>query len=631
MTNLRRFGVLFTLALSAGPLTVCPAQAQEMVTVPVEIAAYPDMIVYNGKIATMDDRSTQPTPGTFVQAMAIRGGQIAALGSDERILLWAGPETWQIDLGGKTVIPSIIDAHTHIHNHALTYWLSQNPHVIEEVARNYSVDGESNQELKHNLVVLIKERVQPSEPGKWAFIRLPGGGGSGTGRGVRFLQDRQITLEELDELAPENPILLEAHPARIMNTAAKKAINKMYRSELTDEVDETGFINDTNWYGRALIVDGYFRDKTAQLAEIIRDGMLKQAAVGITTFSSHIMGVKFSDAFVRLDREKRMPIRFAYTHYSGFPANPDPAEFYLRMGDMAGVGSDYFWQSAVGLGSVDSGPPRICTSMDAPAEVKAREWCKNTPGSITSEAIYTSIMAGQRVALGHSYGDRPVDFFMDNIERAMRDSQEITLEHVHSRRFSADHCGFYPRADQIPRIAQLGMIISCDAGIINRSYPWLQVYGMQYANRIAPVKSMMEGGVKVVMEEEVRVESGSGPTYFASFIPYLNRKTRAGNLVAPQEAVDRVQVLKMATAWASEYVLKEDKIGTLEKGKLADFLVLNKDFFTVPELELASVFPLMTVVGGKVVVLRREFGEELNQEPVGPQIRFEAGAGRRRE
>lgn len=86
-----------------------------------------------------------------------------------------------------------------------------------------------------------------------------------------------------------------------------------------------------------------------------------------------------------------------------------------------------------------------------------------------------------------------------------------------------------------------------------------------------------------------------------------------------------------ATAWASEYVLKEDKIGTLEKGKLAHSLVLNKDFFTVPELELASIFPLMTVVGGKVVVLRREFGEELHQEPVGPQIRFEAGAGRRRE
>jgi len=49
--------------------------------------------------------------------------------------------------------------------------------------------------------------------------------------------------------------------------------------------------------------------------------------------------------------------------------------------------------------------------------------------------------------------------------------------------------------------------------------------------------------------------------------------------------------------------------------------VLNKDFFTVPELELASVFPFMTVVGGKVVVLRRDFGEEFNQEPVGPQIR----------
>jgi predicted amidohydrolase YtcJ len=391
---------------------------------------------------------------------------------------------------------------------------------------------------------------------------------------------------------------------------------------VTDEADESGFWNDTAWHQRALIVDGYFSDKVNLLADIVRDGMEKQAAVGITAFSSHIMGTKYIDAIMKLNREGRMPIRFGYTHYDGFQANPDPASFYRRMGDLAGLGNDYFWHAAVGLGSVDSGPPRICTTMEAPAEVKKNEYCLNAPGSSTSEAIYTAITSGQRVALGHSYGDKSVDYFMDDIERAMKDKKDITLEYVRSRRFTSDHCGFYPRQDQIPRMAKLGMIISCQANYINRSYPWLEIYGMQYATRVAPVKSLLEGGVRTVMEAEVRVESGTGPSYFVYYLPYLTRTTRAGQKVAPEQAIDRVQVLKMSTSWASEYLMKEDRLGTLEKGKLADFLVLNKDFFTVPQDQIPTVFPMMTVVGGKTVVLREELAKELATKPIGPQIKF---------
>ena len=78
----------------------------------------------------------------------------------------------------------------------------------------------------------------------------------------------------------------------------------------------------------------------------------------------------------------------------------------------------------------------------------------------------------------------------------------------------------------------------------------------------------------------------------------------------------------MATTWGSEFVLKEDEIGSLEKGKLADLLVLNKDYFTVPLEEIGGIYPLMTMVGGKVVVLRPEFAREISRDPVGPELRF---------
>ena len=78
----------------------------------------------------------------------------------------------------------------------------------------------------------------------------------------------------------------------------------------------------------------------------------------------------------------------------------------------------------------------------------------------------------------------------------------------------------------------------------------------------------------------------------------------------------------MSTVWPSYYVLKEDEIGTLEPGKFADFVVFNKDYFTVPVEQIPTVFPLMTVLGGKTIVLREEFATELGVPAVGPQMKF---------
>jgi len=597
-------------------------KAQE---VPAEVLAYPELILHNGKVVTMDDRGYNQSPGTVAQAIAIRGEKILALGSDQGVLRLAGPKTARIDLKGRTMIPGIVNAHTHIHNHAVSYWMSENPHVIEGVWRSFTVDGADFADLRKNIEVLLMEHVRHSRPGQWAFISTPTGIG-GTGIGIGFIQQREMTLQDLDKLAPDNPVVVGAHPVYVINSAAKRAVKELYGFEPSEGlVDEAGFGSVVD-LTRAIVVDSFFKDKIDKLAEIVKDGMEKQAALGTTAFSSHIIGLRFFDALAKLDREKQMPIRFGYTHYYGFQVNPDPSAFYMRFGDMAGMGSDFFWQSGVGLMSVDSGPPRMCTTMEAPEKIKVREWCKNAPGTKISEAIYTAISSRLRVAVGHAYADLAVDYFMDQLERAIREEPGITLDYIRSRRFTSDHCGFYPRPDQIPRIARLGMIISCRADYINRSYPSLEHYGMEYANWIAPTRSILEGGAKVVFESEVRVESGAGPTLFSYFLPFLNRKNRAGHVVAPEEAVDRVPLLKMATTWGSEFVLKEDEIGSLEKGKLADLLVLNKDYFTVPLEEIGDIYPLMTMVGGKVVVLRPEFAREISRDPVGPELRF-----RRRE
>ena len=605
--------------------------AQNTVTVPQEIAAYPDMVLHNGKVVTMDDTSfgLNTSRGTTAEAVAIRDGKIQAVGSNDRILSLAGPETSRIDVKGRMVMPGIVDAHTHIHNNELNYWVSQNPQVLTELAESVSVSGNTDEEMEQAVRLAVQQHVNSAAPGRWAFITVSttGGGGSGLSPGVAYLAGKKFTMEMLDTLAPNHPIMLYSHPSYVMNTDATRGMERLYGSKFDPRaagLDESGRVRSTAaQYRRALIIDMYFHTRVPELADLVEQGLLKNAAVGITAYSSHIMGLRFLDAFNMLVRQNRMPIRFAYTHWFGFQAGYGEAEnFYRRMGDMAGMGSDYFWQTAVGLSSIDSGPPRMCSTMEAPGEVKDMEWCDNAEGTVYYEATRTAIANYQRVAVGHAYADKGVDYFLDAVESAMRDNPAITLDYIRSRRLTSDHCGFYPRKAQIPRLARFGMIISCGANVLSRSYPHLQRYSMDYIDRIAPVRSAIEGGVMVVLENEAGVRGNVSRSYFGSAAPFLTRKNEYGYFVAEEEAVDRITLMKMMTSWPARFVLKEDVLGTLEPGKFADILVLSNDYFTVPVEELEDTTPLMTIVGGKIRVLRGELAQELGRDPIGPQLEF---------
>ena len=126
----------------------------------------------------------------------------------------------------------------------------------------------------------------------------------------------------------------------------------------------------------------------------------------------------------------------------------------------------------------------------------------------------------------------------------------------------------------------------------------------------------------MVYENEESWNGENPNTYFGSAALLLTRKNTEGKVIAPEERIDRVTLMKMMTVWQSEYFQKEKELGTLEPGKLADFVVLNKDYFTVPEDQIASTYPAMTVVGGKPVFWRTEFAQEQSVAPVGYQAKF---------
>ena len=613
-----RAGLAVIFALFLG---VNARSQQTLNNIPAELVAYPDLIIHNARIVSMDDASLSNATGSAYEAMAVKEDRIQFLGSNADVLRYAGPSTRKIDLKGRTVVPGIIGTHTHLHDHAVSRWVRNNPDKVQEVAKRFSVTGNTFQEITEGIELVIKENMAHPLPGQWAMISLPGGG-AGTGIGVDYLQKETMTRQELDQLAPQLPVFVGAHPAFLINTAARDAFLKFYEVEPTDENEELAITIDTT-ITRSLVLDHYFDTRLDELADVIEDGLKHQAAAGLTTFSSHIVSLRVTPAYLKLVRGGRMPIRFAFAHRLCQLVEPDNAGCFLRVGDWAGLGDKYFWNIGLTLGGIDNGPPAMCTTMDAAPEHKAKEECILQPGNPYARAIHTALSNHYRYVVNHAYGDKSVDYVMDIMEQVIEEKPEITLDYMRSLRVTVNHCGFYPRKDQMPRMKKLGMIISCDDRYLNRSAPYLKVYGEDKANRISPIKSMIAGGLMPTVETELRVESGEGPSLFAQLSRLITRRNDRGELIAPEEAIDRNTLMKAITVWPSYYVLKENEIGTLEPGKFADFLVFNKDYFTVPQEQIPEVIPLMTVVGGKTVVLREELASELGEPAVGPQLNFQ--------
>jgi predicted amidohydrolase YtcJ len=628
-----KFSGLTILALVLAALVPGMVQAQD---IPSDLIVYPDLIVHNAKIVSMDDYDINSNVGSTYRAIAVRDKKIFKLGTDQEVLRYAGPDTVRIDAQGRTLIPGVINVHTHIHDGAMNKWVDANPNTT--AVKVFRVQGKDRAEIRRNVEVLMRERMGNIKPGQWSFFYLPNPAfGTGGGEGYDFLREADMTAQEIDEITGlEKPVLLAAHPAYIINTAAMNQLEKMYGGKTEDYPEgwtDVGFADLGVEYRREVVVDGYFADKTDQLKEILYAGLQENSAAGITTYSSHIMGIQNIDAYMRLFREERLPIRFGFTHYTGFVMNRDAEGFYRRMGDLFQLGNEYMWFQAIGLGMIDHGPPLFCSTMidleALAAEGKKEdyyEWCRYAKDTKNYQTIVTALSNGSRVVAGHNYGDLSADHYMDAIEEAMERSSEITLEHIRSLRLSMDHGGLYPRPDQLPRIKNLGMMLGMGSAALSRSLPWIQKYGFEkYQGWVMPTKRALDYGIKVAWEGEGGVSNG----LFSLMTPFITRRNQQGVIIAADQAVDRNTVLKMATAWGSEYLMKEDELGSLELGKSGDLLVLNQDWFTVPEEDLDRTYPLLTVMGGEIRYLRDEFAQELGMEPVGYQLRynFERGGG----
>ncbi|MEO5895544.1 MAG: amidohydrolase family protein [Vicinamibacterales bacterium] len=568
----------------------------------------PDQIFYNAKIVTVDDASMTSAIGTIAQALALRGDTIVATGTNDKVRALAGPGTKQVDLKGRTVLPSFILTHEHP-----TDWAWTGPealsHVFEEgnpdlVVRFLKGTGE---EQIASWESTLRDAVAVAKPGQWILLSSDWGGNFENMPVLWKGFLKEVTPERLDQLAPNNPVRVKnAWIDGVLNTKGMQALRKAFPEA---KIENRGNRGES---GRQLEPDVILQNKTEINAKLLKSEMELWAAHGITTFGSSPYAPGNFKSLVWLDSRGEMPARFAWG-YSG----PDLHFDTLRMiAGMVGHGSKYLWN--VGAQGEESGGS--CTTISASPTVKAREECAFTPGSTGRRVIDDIVKSGGRIATMHSGGDKDIDNLLDAIEKGSKEAG-LTLEDIRRKRHAFDHSSGAPRPDQIPRIKRLGMMVSMINTVLweNRTDYDISFrarnYGIEYANYTVPRKSVTEAGIMNTQEID------RGLPHFIFYNVWVGMtRFNAGEqrTYAPREATDRITQLKALTTWGSRYVLREDRMGSLEPGKLADFVVLDRDFLTIPQDDIPKTKVLMTVVGGKAVHLLPQLADEIGWAAAGP-------------
>lgn len=570
------------------------------------LLAYPQVVLVNGKIVSMDDPGVNENIGKTYQAVAIRDGRILRLGSDADVRKLAGPNTTTYDLKGRTVIPGIVDTHTHIWEYAQGHWGPP----IEGQHRITAEEGDTWQTVIDKTLALVTDLKDKLKPDQWILINWPNKV-DGLDKNVAIRTHQILTRQMLDKANSVQRIAITGNRG-VMNTRAMETYGTYFGGDYPPEIDpKTGIVISATVYRHLFAEELY--DLPTQIAMIGQE-IHEWTAYGTTTFSSSIESTNQLTAILALDKQNKLAMRVAYGLGNTFLIT-NKRHPYLGY-DLNGYGTDKLWFNGWSTTSNDGAYPLFASTIEAPPEIKEREL-------IRSRVPYTKDITakGLKFSNTHIAGDRALDLTMDMIEAGASEAG-LTDEQIREKRFGSDHCNLNPRPEQLPRLKKLGIIMSCTLMYIDgsNSDDIAAEYGKEYLEWMDPMRSIIESGVMAVWESDSHAVAGRGDFFFIGQM--VNRINAKGEVVAPDQRINRVWALKTATTWAPYYLNKEKEIGTLEPGKFADMVVLSKDYFdkqAVPDMMLKTVRPLMTLVGGDVQYLDPSLAKEFGIQPAGIQ------------
>jgi predicted amidohydrolase YtcJ len=526
----------------------------------------PDLILSHAKIITVDERFS------IAQSLAIKGERIVAVGSNQEIARLAGPGTRTLDLGGRAVVPGLIDNHSHVLRAAGTW------------AKELRFDGVVS---RKQAVEMLRTRLKAAAPGEWIYSM-------GGWTHHQFTDDpRPFTLAELDAIAPANPVSLqESYYQIFLNSRGLDALG--IKAGLPDppEFVKGSILRDSA--GKPLgIVRGDIaatRPVSAKLPKVAPDQLESSAhkligdmnRAGLTT-----IGVPGCDpivtAFLRKWKaEGRLTIR-TFCIEGDSAATPEQVDRGLPQ--IAAMRTTLFqgdeWIDNIAFGETVYSPLHdpMFAVKSAPSADQLAQWRR------VAAALAT---AGTPLHVHAELYDT-INAFLDQIEAVNKEHPIKNLRWVFAHVNQID-------GQQLERMQKLGMYAAVHPWAVINGGIMHELFG-DGAFDMPPLRTIQNSGVIWGFGSD-----GTAANQYAPFqtLRFAVTGKMVGGTKTIRQTISREDALIAYTRRNAFFVFQENNLGSLQPGKLADLVVLDRDYLTIPEDQLAEIKPVMTMVGGKI-------------------------------
>ena len=533
-----------------------------------------DFALVNGKVNTLNGKDDT------AEAIAVAGGKILEVGSTQSIEDLLDKETNIIDVQGKTVLPGFVESHCHPSMAGLRLCFEMD---VKDAA---SVD---------EVIDLIRQKAETLPNGTWV---------KGFGYNDQRLEEhRHPTRWDLDKATTTHPVFLgrtDGHlavtnslglsMAKITKDSADPDGGRFDRDPKAGE--PTGVLRETAQVSVKALIPPY---TIGEIKEGLVAACRKLAAWGITSFHDAAVYHDSMVAYQELAAENKLPLRVAMM----IPGNPmlelpGYLEELKTLGIRAGFGNDRlkFY-----------GTKFMCDGSMSGWTAALYEPYANEPdeyGIIVSskEELTNGIVEAHKAGLRpvtHAIGDRAIDIVLDAIEKALRERPDP------DHRMSIEHCSL-PSWEAIDRMKRLGVLPSSSVGFIYELGPaHLLGIGPERLKRYFPHKTYLEKNIVSVGNSDWFVTSGNIAQQIYGLV---TRKGYTGERIGPEQAISVKDALRLYTTNGAYASFEETRKGSLEPGKLADMVVLDRDILTISEEEIKEVKVETTVVGGEIVYQR---------------------------
>ena len=547
----------------AALLTACGSLEPANPSAPATPAAAPsrpaELIVINAKITTLDANSS------VAQAMAMRRGRLMAVGAADQVLRLQGPATRVVDAGGRRVIPGLIDSHMHAVRAALSYstevnWIGVNT-IPEAMAR-------------------LREAAAQSRPGAWLIV-------AGGWTEQQFVEKRRPTLAEVVAAAPDNPAYIQLFYASVLMNPKALALLKLSPETLPpgSALERDGAGQPTGWMsGNIVSVSALFdrlpkptfEENVAGTKKFFTE-LNRLGVTGVVDPGGFSIAPTQYAALFRVYGDRALTVRVAYSLFAQ-NVGAELAEFQSLTEKLPMGGTDDMLRFN-GLGERITAGMYNNPNPDAAAKEKFLEIARWAASRKLTMTI-------------HWTESRSVGHLLDLYEQVNRETPITAL------RWSIAHLDD-ATPEALARMKALGMGWTMQDAMYFSGDRLIAARGDE-AKRMPPMVSALRAGVNVGAGTDAHRVASYNP--FVALQWMLDGKTVSGKATrGPDETPTREQALRMYTQGSAWFSFDETKRGTLEVGKLADFAILDQDFFSVPVERIGRTASLMTVVGGKVV------------------------------